>query len=515
MSAKMIIRGHEARNKLLKGVYELAETVIITLGPKGRNIALDKRWSAPTVLHDGVSIAKEIELKDSFENMGAQLVKEAADKTVDRAGDGTTTSTLLAYAIINKGMYHLQLGRNPMTMKKGIEMAVNFLVDEVNKLAKPVTTKEEIEQVGKISSGDRGIGKLLAEAIERVTNNGVITVDTSTGFETTIEYKEGVEFDKGYQSPYFVNTKEATVEINNPRILFTDLKIDNPTELVEWLNSVCPPEEKDFVLIADSFENQVLPTLIRNKEAGRLNIVAIETPGFGIKRKWLLEDMAILTGGTFISREAGRMLKSIQASELGRADKVWCDVDNTRIIGGKGTKEAITGRAKTVRQQMKQTKSEYEQKQMQERIAKLTGGVAIIQVGAYSETELNDKKERIKDAVEATRSAVAEGIIAGGGATLYNLSSKVVALKDLAIDDEDIQAGIEVVAEAIQTPYETLMANAGLLVDDFPVPTETHGVDVETAKYVDLFKEGIIDPKKVTRQALQNASSVAAMILTT
>lgn len=513
MAAKQIIRGEEARKKLFTGVEELALTVTTTLGPKGRNVALDQRWSAPKVLHDGVSIAKEIELKDPFENMGAMLVKEASMKTVDRAGDGTTTSTLLAYEFIKAGLEKVKEGHNPMTMKKGIDMAVQHVVGRIKETAKPITTKEEIEQVGTISSTSKDIGKMIADALEKVTMNGVIAVEDGTSFTTEVEYKEGVEFDKGYESHFFItNQDKSLAEVENPYILLTDIKLENPVEVVEWIGSVLDKNEKNIVLMADGFENMVLPTLVHNKQQGALNVICIKAPGFGIKRRWLLEDIAAITGGTFISREAGRTLDSVVKQELGRADKVVSEVDRSRIIGGHGDKELIKERASQLERSKFQLDSEFEKKQIDERIAKLTGGVAIIRVGAQTETELLELKERIIDAVEATKSAVEEGILAGGGVTLYCLGEEVE--KNTSTFDDDIKAGVEVVAQGLKKPFEKLMTNAGLSAP-FYVPNGTRGINVETGEEVDMIEAGILDPAKVTRQALENAASVAAMILTT
>lgn len=507
----MIIRGKEAREKLFKGVEELALTVVTTLGPKGRNVALDRRWSSPTVIHDGVSIAKEIYLKDPFENMGAQLVMEASMKTADRAGDGTTTSTLLAYEISKAGLAKVNEGHNPMHMKKGIEQAVEFAVEELKKMSKPVTTREEIAQIGTISSTDPKIGEMIATAMDKVTKNGVIAVEDADTFETTIEYKEGMEFDKGYYSSGFItNPEKGLAELEDCFILFTDLKIDSPRDLADWLSKVLDDNNRKIVLIADSFDNNTIPLLVMNKQMDRVQCIAAQAPGFAIKRKWMLEDLATICGGTFISREAGRTLSSVTHEELGRAHRVESDVEHTRIIGGMGDPEKLKERLEQIKSEREHVTSDYERKQIDDRIAKLTGGVAIIKVGAQTEVELKEKKERIIDAVEATKSAVQEGIIPGGGSALYTISNE---LRKLTNRNEDIQAGIEVIRSALEKPFEKLMENAGLPLTY--TPYEDQGVDVETGELVNLYDAGIIDPTKVTRQALQNAASVASMILTT
>lgn len=511
MSNKIIVLKEEARNKLYSGVFKLAEAVVTTLGPKGRNVALDKKWSAPSIVHDGVTVAKAIELKDPFENMGAELVKEAANKTADRAGDGTTTSILLAQSMVKEGLTALNNGINPMVMKKGIELATNACTSELEKISKPLETSEQVAQVATISSADNEIGKMISQAMDKVTKNGVIFVEEGSSFSTTVEYKEGVEFDHGYYSHQFVTDEEHQVaEIDNPYILLTDLKLDNPIELIDWISGTLTREEKDLVLVVDTLENNVLPTLVRNKEKGALRVLVIEAPGFGIKRRWLLEDMAVLTGGKFISKEASRTLSSVTKEELGIAEKVWSDLDRTKIIGGQGSAESIKERVVSLKNQLPQLDSDFEKKQINDRIAKLSGGVAVIKVGAQTEVEMKEKKERIIDAVEATKSAVEEGIVAGGGTIQFHLSDLLSTLKN---DDIDIQAGIDVVKVALQQPFVKLMENAGII--ERLNPHDDFGTNVETGKVVNMFDEGIIDPTKVTRQSLQNASSVSAMILTT
>lgn len=513
--AKQIIRGIEARKALLRGVSELAETVVTTLGPKGRNVALDKKWSAPVVLNDGVSIAKEIDLKDPFENMGAQLVKEAASKTADRAGDGTTTSTLLAYEIIKAGMDHLEKGSNPMAMKKGMDLVKEKIVEEIKKASKPINGPQEVEQIAIISSGDPVMGKLIAEALEKVGKEGVISVEEGNGIKTKVDYTEGMEVDKGYTSKFFItDQKHETAEIETPLILFTDLQLTDVVEFGEWIGNIIKiSNNKNIVVFADSFSEQVTATLIINMQRGGIKPLAVESPGFAIKRKSLLEDMATITGGTFISKDSGVKLVNVTVDQLGKADKVWADADRTRIIGGKGDKTKITERVDALKSQIPSQEVEYEKEQLRQRLAKLTGGVAIIQVGATTEVEMKDIKERVIDAVEATKSAVEEGIVAGGGVTFLKIQEDLKYLPEQAVSD-DQKIGIQIVLDSLSSPLQKLLENAGM--DQLSMPTDGKtGINVETEEAVNMFEAGIIDPAKVLRNSIENGVSIASMILTT
>jgi len=524
--AKQILYKEQARQKLLEGVNQLADAVATTLGPKGRNVALDKKWGAPNVIHDGVSVAKEIELEDSFQNMGAQLVKEAASKTSDVAGDGTTTATVLARAIVSEGIKMITANANPMIMRRGLEKASKHIVEELKKMKKEVKSTDWAN-VATISAGDSELGNLIAEALKKVGKDGIITVEEGRGLSTEIEYKEGMEFDKGFASAYFVtNPDKMEAEIENPYILITDKKITALNELLPFLENLVKTS-KNLVIIADEIEGEALATLVVNKLRGTFNAVAIKAPGFGDRRKEMLEDIAILTGGTVISEDTGRKFDSVTLEDCGRADKVWADKDNCRIIGGKGSHQALKARIAQIKGAIDRTTSEFDKEKLQERLAKLSGGVAVINVGAATEVELKDKKERVNDAVSATKAALEEGIVPGGAIALLDISKRM-DVKNLenakAAKDEII--GFEIVKNSLEAPFNQLMKNAGLdagqlIAKAREVSAHGQGFNVlkldsiETAVPVDMYKEGIIDPVKVVRSAVQNAISVATMILTT
>lgn len=515
--AKQLKFSDEARAALLRGIDIVAKAVVTTLGPKGRNIALDKKWGAPNIVHDGVSVAKEIDLPDPFENMGAQLVKEAASKTNDMAGDGTTTSTLLAQVMTQKGMKKINSGANPMIVKKGIEKAVEAVVTELKQMAKPIKNKEEIAQVATISAGDEAIGAKIAEALEKVGRDGVVTVEEGKGLTIDIEYKEGMEFDRGYASAYFVtNPEKMEAEIEGAYILLTDKKISSISELLPFLEKFVKVS-KNLVIIADEVDGEALATLVVNKLRGTFNVLAIKAPGFGDRRKEMLEDIAVLTGGTLISEDTGKKLESIEVTDLGQADKVWADKDNARIIGGKGDRAAIVARVKMLKSQLAQSDSDFDKEKLEERLAKLSGGVAQINVGAATEIELNEKKERVKDAVGATKAAIEEGIVPGGETALLRAREVIKKIKP---EKGDEQIGAELVYEALEEPIRWLAKNAG--DDDKVVVTKIvaskdhdYGYNALTGGFGSMTKMGIVDPVKVTRSALQNAASVAMMVLTT
>ena len=519
--AKQIIFSQEAREKLVKGVNILSKAVVTTLGPRGRNVALDRKWGAPNVVHDGVSVAKEIELEDPFENMGAQLVKEAASKTNDNAGDGTTTSTLLAQTMVNLGMKNITAGANPMILKKGIEESVKTVVAEIKKMAKKVsiTNKEELIQVATISAADRQIGEKIAEALEKVGKDGVITVEEGKGLQMEIEYKEGMEFDRGYASPYFVSDPEKMVaEVEDPYILITDKKISAISDLLPFLEKFVKVS-KNLVIIADEVEGEALATLVVNKLRGTFNALVVKAPGFGDRRKEMLQDIAILTGGTVISEDLGKKLENVEIDDCGRADKVWADKENCRIIGGKGEEKEIKARIAQIRREMEQTTSEFDKEKLQERLAKLTGGVAVINVGAATEVEMKEKKERVNDAVAATKAALEEGIVAGGGVTLIHAGKTLEGLKKKMEFDEE-KTGVEIVYRALAEPIKMLAQNAGadagwVLRKVEESKDSDYGFDALSLEFGSMFKRGIVDPAKVVRNALENAASVAMMILTT
>lgn len=520
--AKQIKYGAEARELLKQGVNELADAVATTLGPKGRNVALDKKWGAPNVIHDGVSVAKEIVLEDPFKNMGAQLVKEAASKTADVAGDGTTTSTVLARAIVNEGLLRITAGANPMIMRRGIERAGDLVVAELKKIAKAVKAGD-ITNVATISAADPELGKLIAQALEKVGKDGVVTVEEGRGLSTEVEYKEGMEFDKGYASAYFVtNTDRMTAEIQDPYILITDKKISNLQEFVPFLENVVKVT-KNLVIIADDVEGEVLALLAVNKLKGVFNALAIKAPGFGDRRREMLEDIAILTGGKVISEDTGAKFESVTIDDLGRADKVWSDKEASRIIGGKGTKTTLAARIAQIKNSIEITKSQFDKEKLQERLAKLSGGVAVINVGAATEIELKDRKERVTDAVAATKAALEEGIVPGGSITLLDIAKKMNQSTKASRDEI---AGFEIVRLALEAPFKKLMENAGfdagqLIAKAREAAAIGQGFDVlsleneDSAKPIDMIKAGIVDPVKVVRTAVQNAVSVATMILTT
>jgi len=513
--AKQLKFSDEARAALLKGIDTVAKAVVTTLGPKGRNIALDKKWGGPNIVHDGVSVAKEIELPDPFENMGAQLVKEASSKTNDNAGDGTTTATLLAQVMTQAGMKNITAGANPMIVKKGIEKATAAVVAELKRMAKPIKNKGEITQVATISAGDAEIGAKIAEALGK--DDRVVTVEDGKGLTIDIEYKEGMEFDRGYVSAYFVtNPDKMEAEIEDAYLLLTDKKISSIQELLPFLEKFVKVS-KNLVIIADEIEGEALSTLVVNKLRGTFSVLAVKAPGFGDRRKEMLEDIAILTGGTIISDDTGKKFESIEVEDLGRADKVWADKDNARIIGGKGKKAEISARTASIKKQISQTDSDFDKEKLEERLAKLTGGVAQINVGAATEVELNEKKERVKDAVGATKAAIEEGILPGGGVAL--LKAKAV-LGKLVAESEDEKVGIEIVRDALEMPTRWLAKNAGeddgyVLHKIEDTKDGDYGFNALTGEFGSMTKFGILDPLKVTRSALQNAASVAMMVLTT
>lgn len=520
--AKQILYGSDARIKLKRGVDQLADAVATTLGPKGRNVALDKKWGAPSVIHDGVSVAKEIELQDPFENMGAQLVKEAASKTADVAGDGTTTSTVLARALVTEGIKNITAGANPMVMRRGLEKAGDLVVAELKKMGKTIK-ESDIANVATISAGDVQLGNLIADALKKVGKDGVVTVEEGRGLSTEIEYKEGMEFDKGYASPYFVtNPERMEAEIENPYILITDKKISNLQEMLPFLENLIKVS-KNLVIIADDVDGEALATLVLNKLRGTFNALAIKAPGFGDRRKEMLEDIAILTGGTVISEDTGRKLDSVTLEDCGRADKVWADKETTRIIGGKGDKGVLESRIAQIKRAIDEATSTFDKEKLSERLAKLAGGVAVINVGAATEVELKDRKERVNDAVAATKAALEEGIVPGGEVSLLDISQRMKP--DPKASKEEV-LGFEIVKQALEEPFKQLMKNAGLDAGELIAKAREasqrgYGFNVmktdsvETAQPVDMLKEGIIDVLKVMRTAVQNAVSVATMILTT
>ena len=515
--AKQLKFGEDARKSLLTGIDVVARAVVTTLGPKGRNVALDKKWGAPNIVHDGVSVAKEIELKDPFENMGAQLVKETSSKTNDVAGDGTTTSTLLAQQMSQAGMKAISGGANPMIIKKGIDKAVEVIIADLKKMAKPIKNKEEITQVATVSAGSVEIGAKIAEALDKVGRDGVVTVEDGKSLEIEIEYKEGMEFDRGYASAYFVtNPERMEAEIGDAYVLLTDKKVTSIQELLPFLEKFVKIS-KNLVIIADEIEGEALATLVVNKLRGTFNVLAIKAPGFGDRRKEYLEDIAILTGGTLVSEDTGRTFESIEVTDLGQADKIWADKDNTRIIGGKGVKKEIDARVAMIKRQISETTSDFDREKLEERLAKLSGGVAVINVGAATEIELNERKERVKDAVGATKAAVEEGIVPGGGVALLRARK---SLSNLKINEKDEQVGVKIVADSLEQPIRWLIKNEGeddvLIVKKVEEAKEQdYGYNVLTGEFGSMMKFGILDPLKVTRSALQNAASVASMVLTT
>ncbi len=520
--AKQVIHGEESRAAILRGVNQLADAVKITLGPKGRNVVIDKKFGSPTITKDGVTVAKEIELKDALENMGAQMVREVASKTSDVAGDGTTTATVLAQAIFREGVKTVAAGANPMALKRGIDKAVERAIDEIKKLSKPVKG-DAIAQVGTVSAnGDSTIGNIIAEAMKKVGKDGVITVEESKTMETSLEVVEGMQFDRGYLSPYFVTDPERMEAVlDNPLILIHEKKISSMKDLLPLLEQVAKMG-KPMLIIAEDVEGEALATLVVNKLRGTLNIAAVKAPGFGDRRKAMLEDIAILTGGKVISEDLGIKLENVKLEDLGRAKKVTIDKDNTTIVEGVGKTSDIEGRVKTLRAQIDETSSDYDREKLQERLAKLVGGVAVIKVGAATETEMKEKKARVEDAMHATRAAVEEGIVPGGGVTLVRAAKaleKFQANKD-GEGDADEQIGVAIVKRALEEPLRQIVQNAGkegaVIVERVrEQKNESYGYNAQTEELEDLVKAGVIDPAKVTRTALQNAASIAGLMLTT
>ena len=515
--AKMIKYGEEARKSLLEGVNKLADTVKVTLGPKGRNVVLDKSFGAPLITNDGVTIAKEIELEDKFENMGARLVKEVSTKTNDVAGDGTTTATVLAQSMVKEGVKNVAAGADPMAVKRGMDKAVNVAVEGLKEISSEINGRDDIARVASISANDIEIGNLIADAMEKVSKEGVITIEESKTSNTELNVVEGMQFDKGYVSPYMVtDTEKMEAVLENPYILLTDKKISNIQEILPLLEELMQQSGK-LVIICDDIEGEALSTLILNKLRGVLNVVAVKAPGFGDKRKAMLEDISILTGAQVITSDLGLELKDTTIEQLGRAKQVKVQKENTIIVDGSGDKEKISARAKQIKAQIEETTSEYDKEQLQERLAKIAGGVAVIGVGAATEVEMKDKKLRIEDALSATKAAVEEGIVAGGGTALINVIPKVQKLADTLEEGEKL--GANIVLRALEEPVKQIAINAGLepavIAQKVKGEKEGIGFDAATEKYVDMKKAGIVDPTKVTRSALQNAASIASMVLTT
>ena len=522
MAAKQLAFADDARMRLKEGIDVLAKAVATTLGPKGRNVALDRKFGSPTITHDGVTVAKEIELEDPYANMGAQLLKEAATKTNDIAGDGTTTSTVLAHAMVTDGLKSLAAGMNPMMLKRGIERAAKEVADAISKQAIQISGKDEIASVAAISAQDREIGNLIAEVMDKVGKDGVVTVEESKGLEFETEYVEGMQFDRGYISSYFVTDPEhMEAVISEPYILIHDKKISAAADIVPILEKLVQIGKRELIVIAEDVDGEALATLVLNKLRGMLNVVGVKAPGFGDRRKAMLQDIAILTGGTVVTEELGRKLESVTVNDLGRAGKVVATKEDTTVIQGQGDPAKIKGRIEEIKVEIDKSTSDYDKEKLQERLAKLSGGVAVIRVGAATETELKEKKHRVEDALSATRAAVEEGIVPGGGVALLNA---LEATKDLKAEDTDENTGISIVRRALEMPMRMIAENAG---EDGAVVVEAvrrahnekgsknWGYDVIANDYVDMVKQGIIDPAKVTKGALQNAASIAAMILTT
>jgi len=518
---KQLLFQDEARRQLKTGIDTLAMAVATTLGPKGRNVALDKKWGAPTITHDGVTVAKEVELKDPYANMGAQLLKEAATKTNDIAGDGTTTATVLAHIMVNEGLKNVAAGANPMLIKRGIEKATQVVTDAIRKMAISIDTKEEIASVASISAQNREIGELIAEVMEKVGKDGVITVEESKGLAFETEYVEGMQFDRGYISPYFITNQESMEAIlEEPYVLIYDKKISAAQDLIPVLEKLVQSGRRNLLLIAEDVDGEALATLVLNKLRGTFNVLAVKAPGFGDRRKAMLQDIATLTGGAVISEEMGRKLESATLADLGRCDKVVSTKDDTTVVGGHGQEADIKGRINQIKAEIDNTTSDYDREKLQERLAKLAGGVAVIRVGAATEVELKEKKHRVEDALSATRAAVEEGIVPGGGVALVNAMKSLDGVTS-SVPDE--QTGIQIVRRALEEPMRGIVRNAGL--DGSVVVQEVRrqqekgsdrfGYDVMGESYTDMVKAGIIDPAKVTRGALANAASIAAMILTT
>ena len=516
--AKQVIHGEDSRSAILRGVNQLADAVKVTLGPKGRNVVIDKKFGSPTITKDGVTVAKEIELKDSLENMGAQMVREVASKTSDVAGDGTTTATVLAQAIFKEGVRTVAAGANPMALKRGIEQAVAAIVEEIHRLSQPVSG-DAIGQVGTVSAnGDKKIGEIIAEAMSKVGKDGVITVEESKTMDTTLEVVDGMQFDRGYLSPYFVTDADRMEAVlDEPMILINEKKISNMRDLLPILEQVAKMG-RPLLIIAEDVEGEALATLVVNKLRGTLNVAAVKAPGFGDRRKAMLEDIAVLTGGKVISEDLGIKLETITVDDLGRAKRVTIDKDNTTIVDGQGDGGAVEGRVKTIRNQIEETSSDYDREKLQERLAKLVGGVAVIKVGAATETEMKEKKARVEDAMHATRAAVEEGIVPGGGVTLVR-ASKV--LEGFTVEgDSDEQIGVNIIKRAVEEPLRQIVGNAGkegaVIVEKIKADSnESYGFNAATEVFEDLVAAGVIDPAKVTRTALQNAASIAGLMLTT
>ncbi len=515
--AKEIVYSDVARNELLAGVEKLADAVRVTMGPKGRNVLLQRSFGAPHITKDGVSVAKEIELKHPVENMGAQLVKEVASKTADEAGDGTTTATVLAHAIFKEGLKYITAGANPIAVKRGMDAAAQAIINELKKMSKPVENKEQIEQVATISANnDKKIGKLIAEAMDKVGKDGVITVEEGKSLEDELEVVEGMQFDRGYLSPYFVTDPEKMVaEYQDAYILLYDKKISNMKDLLPLLEQIVQAGNKPLLIIAEDVEGEALATLVVNKLRGVLNVVAVKAPGFGDRRKAMLQDIAILTGGQVISEELGRTLESATLADLGQAGRIVVDKENTTIVDGKGDKAAIEARIKQIKKEIEETTSEYDREKLQERLAKLSGGVAVIKVGAATETEMKEKKDRVDDALSATKAAVEEGIVIGGGAAILKAAKKA----EVESVDPDEQIGIDIIKRAVKAPIKQIAENAGyepgVVALNVEEADENVGFNAATGEYVDMFEAGIIDPTKVERIALQNATSVSGLLLTT
>jgi chaperonin GroEL len=514
--AKQLLFQESARHKLKAGVDHLADTVKVTLGPKGRNVVLDKKFGSPTVTNDGVTIAKEVELPDPFENMGAQLVKEVATKTNDVAGDGTTTATVLAQAIITEGLRNVAAGANPMVLKKGIDQAVDTIIARLKELARPVEGQSEISQVAAISAADPEVGELIAEVMDKVGKDGVITVEEGQGLRLDKEYVEGMQFDRGYISPYMVtNTDRMEAALDNPYILITDKKISAIADILPILEKLVQLGNKNLLVIAEDIDGEALATLVVNKIRGIFNVLGVKAPGFGDRRKEMLTDIAILTGGTVVSEETGLRLDSARIEQLGRARRVTATKEETTIIEGAGDRAAIQGRMKQIKAQIEETTSDYDKEKLQERLAKLSGGVAVVKVGAATETELKEKKHRVEDALSATRAAVEEGIVAGGGTAFIDALPSL----DTVQADGDVKTGIAIVRRALEEPVRQIAKNAGfdgsVVVGEVRRQPVSTGFNALTGEYVDMFKAGIIDPAKVTRSALENAASIAGMLLTT
>ncbi|HCO79532.1 chaperonin GroEL [Bacillus altitudinis MN12] len=513
--AKDIKFSEEARRAMLRGVDALADAVKVTLGPKGRNVVLEKKFGSPLITNDGVTIAKEIELEDAFENMGAKLVAEVASKTNDVAGDGTTTATVLAQAMIREGLKNVTAGANPVGVRKGIEEAVKVALEGLHEISKPIEGKESIAQVASISAADEEVGSLIAEAMERVGNDGVITIEESKGFTTELEVVEGMQFDRGYASPYMVtDSDKMEAVLENPYILITDKKITNIQEILPVLEQVVQ-QGKPLLIIAEDVEGEALATLVVNKLRGTFNAVAVKAPGFGDRRKAMLEDISVLTGGELITEDLGLDLKSTEIGQLGRASKVVVTKENTTIVEGSGDSAQIAARVNQIRAQVEETTSEFDKEKLQERLAKLAGGVAVIKVGAATETELKERKLRIEDALNSTRAAVEEGIVSGGGTALVNVYNKVASIEA----DGDVQTGVNIVLRSLEEPIRQIAHNAGLegsvIVERLKNEKIGVGFNAATNEWVNMIEKGIVDPTKVTRSALQNAASVAAMLLTT